>query len=335
MQFISYTSLDAVFVRLNRLGFNNLNEKDIIENTGDALEAIGCVNQYEEAVCFSEVKNFRMEIPNGCKSIIQVARNHCFIDNEHLCVVPQTALEERCLIETPSNSALSYTNPMEGIIMDCRGLPIQTAEIAYYRPYFDLQWEYSPWQTSRLNRTCFKPVRLTENSFFNSLVCQENNHQRIYHSATDEYTIRGDKSLRFSFERGQIALSYNRIMLDEDTGWPLIPEDISYITACVYYNIFKLQEKDFYKNRQGSEKTMQKAEEQWQWYCNQSATKGLMPEGVDKNQNFLDQRGYLLPRQNNYYNFFGKLNMPEDKKYNNPDRMYPGAIFRGNIGFAA
>lgn len=306
-----YVSLDRVFATLSRMGFKSMAEDDVIEWSGEALEAIGCINQYEEAVCFVEVKNHQISVPNGNYAIIQIARNNCFNKDEGILLCPQNIQEE-------VNSGEQASIP---VMLDCNGTPLQEYDLAYYRPYFDLQWEYSPYKTSRLYRTCFTPVKLTNHSFFNSMVCKEDGHEEIYKNSVDEYNIYGGDTIRFSFREGQVAIAYNRTKLDED-GLPLIPDQISYITAAAYYNIFKMMEREFYQNRDGAEKRMDKAESQWQWYCKQAGNFAKMLSGVDEHENFKNQRSYLLPNNNRYAGFFGKLSAPEDRAYDNPSRRF-------------
>lgn len=350
MKILNYTSLDAVFVRLSRMGFNDVSEKDVIENSGDALQAIGAIGQYQQAVCFAEVKNHQLAVPNGCHSIIQIARNTCFTENPNLAICPLTAQNEcrnptqdpfttaKQLLPYPylppgsvvTTTELSNPDPAQGVLLDCNGQPIQVNELAYYRPYFDLQWEYLPFTNSLLYRQCFRPVRLTEHTMFNSIVCEEKDRARIYEHSHDEYNIYGGLkgNLRFSFKFGQVAIAYNRPAIEEETGYPLIPDDISYISAAVYYNIMKFSEREFYAGRQGAKDRMETAAEQWDHYCGQAAANTMMISGEDEHQNFLNQRSYLLPRPNQYSSFFGRLNAPEDRKYNNPNRLHSN-YFRG------
>lgn len=362
LKFIKNTTLDTVFVELRRLGFSDTQEKDIVEWSGQALQQIGCINQYEEAVCFVEVKNHRASMPVGSHSIIQIAKNHCFKDKELVTAVTAKDIVsqvytpryspsscESCGIEeTPglygyANQNLTFVTP--GTIdttafdlntyvptpIDCFGEPIDEYSLAYYRPYFDLQYEYSPWTNSPIYRNCFTPVRLTNHSFFDTLVAREDNYEVLYHHGIeDEYNIYGGDTLKFSFERGQIALAYTRSILDPETGWPKIPDEVSYITACVYYVIWKMMSKEFWMGRDGSEKRMAEGERQWIHYCDQAGNKALMLEGEDEYQNFLDQRNYVLPRMNRYSGFFGKLGTPENRKFNNPDfKNSRVSLFRG------
>ena len=73
--------------------------------------------------------------------------------------------------------------------------------------------------------------------FLGSLVAEETS-TGLYNSSSDEYTIAGgfpNMNLRFSFKEGQIALAYLRTVIDPETQYPVIPDDIKFITAITYY----------------------------------------------------------------------------------------------------
>lgn len=339
MDQLKYTSIDRIFSKIIRdLGADNINEGDIIEWAGEALEAIGAVTMYEEAVAFIEVKDHQCNLPSGFHSIIQVARNHRYTKSEEDTFCPKKVIEE--ISTDPPRFINPCDCPPEGCnckkvdytLLDCEGTPITGYDIAYYRPYFDLQYEYYNWNNCNYYRQNYTPVRLSNHTFFNTIVCrtQEDAQERdkIYHSLgnQDEYTIIGGEKLRFSFKEGSIALSYLRQVVDPETGYPMIPDNYSYVTAVTKYITMRVMERDFYAGREGSQSRLQKAEADWQWYCKQAGNLAMMPKGIDEWQNIAEQRNYLIPNQRHYYSFFGKMSRPEIRKWNDPDRRN---YFRG------
>jgi hypothetical protein len=135
-----------------------------------------------------------------------------------------------------------------------------------------------------------------------------------------------------SFKDGQIAVAYQRSPVDPDTGYPLIPDTTEHTTAIVSYVTMKMVKRDFFRRREGSGSLLTVAENDWNWYCKQASNKDLMPSGIDDLQNLLDQRRRLLPK-NQYFGFFGKMSVPEGRKWNDPDyRNYGLRYFRGNGG---
>lgn len=311
---------------------SEFDESSIVEWAGEALEFIGAEKSYEEAVCFAEVRDHQCLMPKGLHNIIQIARHTTWqkaTDENEFC--PQTVISE-AQQQDPSAAI--------PVAIDCMGMPIHDYELAYYRPFFDLKFEYELWRNCSIHSLQFTPVRLATHSFFNSIVCTEltdydgglNVNNRLYSNTQDEYTIVQKKILRFSFLEGMVAIAYNRQMLDEETGYPMIPDHISYTTAIVKYITMKQFERDFFSGREGAQGKMQKAEADWQWYCKQAGNVDKMPYGIDEHQNLLEQRSYLIPRNNRYYNFFGNMARPEDRRFNDPDyRNNRNYLFRGNL----
>ena len=292
------TSVDRIFTNLK--GSIPLeNEADIIEWIGDALDAIGVVTQKEEAVCFVKVKNFMAHVPKHCHSIIQIAKNNSY-----------SPLENKYTIRPEDTRRALTLNVKRPITLS--GHQGEDTE----HDIFSFQYDYNLWFGSELYTKGFSPVRLSENVFFNTMVCKENNYEDIYKNCGDEYTILKGEILKFSFPHGQVAVAYNKHQMDDETGYPLIPENISYISAIVNYCRWQWFTREFYSGREGSESKMNKAESEWIWYCAQAGNTALMLSGVDDYQNFLDQRNYLIPQRRKYFGHFGGLNKAEHRSFN-------------------
>ncbi len=316
---MNYTTMDRIFSKLNRDINSSFSEDDIIEWTGEALEFMGTVKAYEEAVAFIEVKNHQVDIPHFTHSIIQIARNTKWTGINN-CVTPtivQASLDA-CVVK-PGVADPCINPTSDAVWLDCNGQPIVEYDLAYYRPYFDYQLEYYGWSNSGCYQQNFVPVRLKTHSFFSSLVCTTQNNIP-YNSCKDEYNIVDGSKIRFSFERGQVAVALTRQKMDKETGYPMIPDSISHITAITKYIALKIAERDFGNSRQGAESRVKYFGSEWDWYCGQASNNEKMPNGIDEYQNLLDQRGYLLPRNNKYFGFFGKLNQPEDRIWNGRGR---------------
>ena len=311
MKDFRYTSINRILDKLRRdLRMDDLYETDVIEWTGEALEAIGAITQYENKLAFIEVKNFTCCIPNGTYQIHQIARNNCYKEKENaLC--PATV--QSSVASSDDDSVLTP------VALDCNGSPINDYELAYYRPYFDLQAEYGIFRNSTFYNNCFSPIRLAANNFFASVSSSDDDAKNLYSTSEDEYQIISKgQAFRFSFETGSIALAYAKPMLDDD-GYPMIPDHYSYITAITKYITYKVMEQRFYRNERGSDSRYAKAEQDWHWYCKQAGNLALMPRGEDDHQDLLEQRQHLLPKLKRYYGFFGKMNKAERRKFDDPD----------------
>lgn len=305
---VKYISINRIFAKLVRdLGIS-IDEGDVIEWAAEALQSISAISIYEEAVAFIEVKNHQATLPNAITSIIQIARNNCF-DSVKQCGLCPSEVIDTVTIENSSDIPVP---------LDCNGQPTTDYDLAYYRPYFSFKDEGGFWASNAFYDGCFSPVRLSNNTFFASLVCKHPDSESLYSTDMDEYTVVNGDTLRFSFESGQIALSYVKQQLDEN-GYPLIPDHVTYLTAITKYITMKMMERDFYAGRDGSVGRMQKAESDWHWYCKQAKNRLMMPKGIDQWQNIMEQRQYMLPRVQRYYGFFGKMSRPESRKFNDAD----------------
>lgn len=334
-----YIPITAVFAKLVRdLGLQQIDETDVIEWTGEALEAIGAVPMYEQAVAFMEVRNHQCEVPLGAQVIDSIARNTQWIDRgrSNLCAadVLQDIKQYQDVSCKDANDPCFNTLP---IPLDCKGSPLMDYSVAYYRPYFDLIGEYYgwSWQNCNVYNQHFVPVRLSTSDFGLLMPNGSCTNDSPYSAGCqrDEYVIIQKKIIRFSFKTGQVAISYKRAPIDEQTGYPLIPDNYAHKTAITNYITMKMMAREFYAGREGAKGRLDKAESDWQWYCGQASSFDLMPRGIDEHQNLYDQRTRFLPNNTQYYSFFGRMNIPEGRKYNDPDRRnYSVGFFRGTQG---
>lgn len=296
-------SIETIIAKARRDGID-IDEPTAIEWAAEALEFIGAVTQYEEAVAFVEVKDFRAAMPPGLTHVIQIARNRCFTAEESC---PATILEE----------VAEENDTVDFVPLDCNGMPVAEYDLAYYRPYADLIWEYQGWQTSSFYNRCFEPVRLSHHTFFNTIVCTEQNEaiKSFYQTAPDSYTIQ-DPYFILSFQEGQIAVAYRRVKTDE-RGWPLIPDEVSYKEAITRYYRYKMAQRKYDEMMDNATLNyLSKAEQDYHWYVKMAGNKELMVKGIDGYQDLLDQKSYLIPRVHRYYGFFGRTNLPEDRHFN-------------------
>jgi len=303
MKFGNMITMQSFLATLRRSVRMLFDEADAIEWAGEALTGIDAYTMYEQAVAFVEVKDHMAPIPARLDSIIQIARNNCWQEEPSTCTpaaAVQAATETAC----------------DGIPIDCCGLPLTSYDVAYYRPYFDLIYNYHGWASSTLYEACYTPVGLSNHSFFNSLV--EPQTDPIYQSCTDEYNIK-HPYLVFSFASGYVAIAYHRVKLGED-GFPMIPDDYSYIQAVSAYIKYKLAGIKFDNNEPGSDRMLAKYEKDWHWYCAQASVKSFLAITPDEQQNKIDRNMQMIPKQHRYYGFFGNLNTPELRNWQNDQR---------------
>lgn len=321
MSELQYTTVDRVLAKFHRdLKGTDINESDAIEWIGEALDLLKVAQTQEQAVAFIEVKNHQADLPQGFQMVLQLARdNNWTKQDKECCTIPTEVIQEineAChTCDTHPANAAGYPVPL-----DCNGEMIGDYEVAYYRPFFDLKWEYQPWVNSSYYQERFTPIRPSSNVFFNSLVCKEKD-QTPYSSCTDEYSIVGtlEKKLRFSFKEGYVALAYMKTATDRETGYPLVPDNQSCRMAITYFIKWMIAQHYSWNGRQGFDSKAQEEERKWNKYARQFKNYMKMPKSIDDFQDLLEQSHYLIPRQKRYYGFFGNLNKAEDRRFNDPD----------------
>lgn len=320
---LKYVSIDRVFSKLGReLKGTDLNETDVIEWIGDALSFLEVPQILVEDVKFLKVKDYHTDMPDCLHMITQIAKNldvpkpkelpceetepevpeekedTCYSCESGGDVTPfnKVNINADYLDHLPDEYALAFLNLEEAQLLECQDLE-----------KLDLDWTYRAWTSSAYYRRNFAPVRLSNHTFFNSLVCREKDP--IYTSHDYEYTVIGEreKRIRFNFKEGEVAISYLKVSVDEETGYPLIPDNISYISAIVYFIKWKLAESFEWSGREGWAGKADKAEERWLKYARQAKNNMKMPKTLDQYQNLLEQSHYLIPNHKRYYDYFGNL----------------------------
>lgn len=286
---ITWISMDRVISKFVRdTGVDDFSETDLVEYTGEVLEQIGTINLQEQAIQFATVKNYQVDLPCGLTSVQMIAK---YLDSDTHATPNQQELE---------NDDEEY-DPNE---FSCRTL-LLPEESQYYTTSFDHMGEYYGFTQSNTFKTQYVPVRLSNNVFFDTLVLPED--QNLYRSSVDEYTI-SNNTLKFSFKEGIVAIAYNKVVVDKETGYPLIPDNVSVLAAINAYLMYKYAARLWFSGREGWADKMQYYETQYQWYCKQAGNAMLMPYGEDEFENMLQGRKQMIPQHKRYYGFFGNLN---------------------------
>lgn len=289
---MQFTSLDRIVSKLYRdLGLEEISETDVIEWVAEALEFISTPKMYENKIGILEVKNHQTNLPIGLTSIVQVVR-----DNKHKV---ESCTETLCH-DTNKNP---QQEQIQVEVFDCpECLKELDSEILTLG-----KLEETPkgvvFTSKYKKRNRFSPVRLSNHTFFNTLVCEED--YDLYKSCVDEYTI-VNNTIRTSFKEGLILISYYRVMIDEETGYPLIPEEVSTINALTYYVMWKYNQRMWFMGREGYGDKMRYSQEMWDKYAGQAKSNQIILQGVDEYQNFTEEKFNWL-KSFKYYNMFGNL----------------------------
>jgi hypothetical protein len=304
MSELKFVTIDRILAKLNRdLKGSLLNEGDVIEMIGESLEFLKVPQVLEQSVAFLKVEDYHAVIPDGLHMVTQIARNNKPTE----CTCPASDVSA---VSTDEEVTIPVNVPCE-----CNF----TCPDRILNP----DWTYEVWTSSPEYERNYSVVRLATGTFFNSLVCKEKD-ESLYMTCEDEYTIVGtvDKRLRFNFIEGQVAIAYLRNTIDQETGYPLVPEHISYISAITYYIKWKLAEMYEWAGRDGWAGKADKAEARWIKYARQAKNEMKMPKTLDQYQNLLEQTHQLIPNHRRYYGYFGNLGKDQPRIYNTLNKVY-------------
>lgn len=314
MSELKYTTVDRVFAKFNReVRGTDINESDMIEWIGESLEFLKVPQIQEQSIAFLEVKNHHAELPKGFQMVLQIARNNHW-EKKDICSPNSTI--KNIKEDNEANCENCFQDENKILTTDCNGFVLLGDYTMEYRPGFDLKLNYDYWKNSNLYRRNYTPVRLANHTLFNSIVCKEKVDECI--GCVDEYTIVGttEKRLRFSFSEGYVAMAYLKNAIDENNGYPLVPDEISYITAITYYIKWKISEWYQWNGREGFQSLTGDNERKWLKYARQAKNNAKMPKSIDDFQDLLEQTHYLIPNHKKYYGFFGNLGKSQELNFN-------------------
>jgi hypothetical protein len=291
-------SIDAIMSKLYRdlKPVADLNEYDVVEYIGEALEAIGAHAQYKHDFCFINIKNHRGDLPSGLVEIVQAAYSSNKIEQSK-CI--QDLDTKDC-----DSSCDKEQQPECWSAFNKYYIPEQRYLDAIYE--HDIRWMYSPYYYQN-----FVPMRLSTNTFRGAV---GTNDFGIGVDFFPEYHISNNQIVT-TIQEGTVALSYVSMPVD-DNGYPMIPDLIEYKEAITRYVAYKSAYSRLFSNEPNIERLYQRLESDWHWYCKQARNSMMMNTTLDEKENFKDISNRMLPIKRGYYGFFGNINTPEQFKTN-------------------
>jgi hypothetical protein len=302
-----YISIQALMDRIYRnTGFKDITEGDVATWASEALGFTNAVSSLEQRVAFGEVIDNKISIPKGLKFIRKIAMHTNFNKNwntEGICGFGDAFMKD-VNKSCPSPDIIKQDKCCEKIELDCNGCPINLAGTVYYRPFFDVDYLHSKLYSHPFYCNNYTPIRLGNDAFFSSLVCKD--EECMYSPECPTYTIIGKCQILFSFEEGSVAISYYRYPLDS-SGYPLIPDEISFISAIIAYIRFIKAQIYFDTNISdpAAWRKKQDAESSWQWYCGQANEYALLPNSEDEYDLIYANRDNYLPKES----YFGHIGL--------------------------
>lgn len=298
-----------------------VDEADVIEHIADALLAMEMPEVLNQQVSLIKVENYHAEFPVGFKSMLQIVKYNKDLNTSDCddCIPTKTIEELEEELKEPDLVCC-----LDKADMDCMCDNLDQG----YKPYFIMNTTFFPWTGTNIYQRNFEIVRPSNHSFFNSIICSEANLYDEFKccDSPHEFSIVGasTRRLRFSFEEGYIAMAYYSSPVDEETGYPMIPETYAHLSAIQYYVKWKIAESLLWSNREGAKTLADDNERKWLKYIKQANNKAKMPQTVDDMQEILEDTLNLIPMTKRYYGFFGNLGRSQNTAYKNPRKLGNG-----------
>lgn len=267
-----FVSVETILSKFHRdLGQEGLNEFDAIEWIGEAAELLSIPSVKEEAVYFAEIRDFETDLPPGFHQMRMVAK-HMNWTKEKKCSLPKNVVET----EQKKMDKCRFCQSSS-----CGGSCSSACDFSEYFPFVNTTWQYIDWTQSPFFINNFQEVTPSRNVFFNSLVCEEDDIP--YENCGEEYSIVGtvNRKLRVSFRSGYVALAYYKNATDEN-GYPLIPDEVRFLTAVTHYLGWKIAQRLAWHGRQGYAGLAQENERLWLKYSRQGKNHLKMIESGGK-----------------------------------------------------
>lgn len=293
-------SVDTVISKAMRDGLSSLgfNESDVVEMIGEALAFIGAYAQYKEKVSFVDVVDHKAELPSGLQEIVMVAFSDKPVD-------AQSCLSESWEVNNYDTAELCNDCNEEdfsddGVCWSCQN--------KYYIPeqrYLDAIRDY-PFVagfTSTFYQN-YRPITLNTSTFraLNGIHCD--NCMNVGLASEESYYVDSGYIITDK-QSGSICISYLSMPLD-DNGYPMIPDDPSYMEAIVKYIKMKMSDSMFFNDPSpANEKRFSKYEADWHWYCKQAKNKAKMPQNLDEREILMRGNQRMVKLRKGYMNYFG------------------------------
>lgn len=305
MNHYNYTTISRIISKFKRdIDSKSISVTDVIEWTGEALEFLHVEGgSGQNAVDFVKVENYMVNLPKHLLRLHLIVNDTQWYSNSDNC--NKDVVEEMCMDD--KKDVCTYT---PGVALDCNGQFKENEYVAYFRPIAQMAFDDAIRFLTKNSRMVsrFSILKPTNNLMFDSYHCSGE-----MSSIASEYKVDNGK-VKFGFKEGQVAIAYNRPHLD-DNGYPMIPDNISIITAVTKYITYKITESQFYNYIRGSQSRFLKSEADWQFYARQAKNEILMPD-INMMED-LSNRDYIHNGTRLFDNYFGNSSGPDSYNYFN------------------
>jgi len=171
-------------------------------------------------------------------------------------------------------------------------------------------------QAFRLQNNNWIPMRATTDTTFVGYNCKKS---KDFLRDTDVTYKLNKNHILTSFDTGKVVMIYLATPTDED-GYPMIPDNIKYITACAAYIADKMVFKQMIQGKQINPNVVNRIEQDKSWYIS-AANSSMRTPTLDELESWKNNFVRLIPNINSHDYAFrnnGKL----ERRYNSSNKGY-------------
>jgi hypothetical protein len=261
---------------------------DMIEWAGEALEKIGGFPTFVNKVLgkddlpLLEISNYQVKLPCDFHSLIQVAYAPTSAGPFYPMRYATGSFDSGITNET---SSTTYTVPESDLVIVCMSL--------YNLKYADALAKINTEPSIRAQLSAM--LTPTTNQLPDGGT-----------SATSDYTyILKGHYLKTNVNTGFIMMAYQAIPIDYE-GYPLIPDNVSFIEAVYWYITMKLLYPQWVGGRV-RDAVYADAKRSWNFYCKQAYGNAMMPNGAEQMETIKNTWHRLVEEFNEHDSFFSTL----------------------------
>ena len=274
---------------------------DMVEWAGEALEKIGAFPSFINKVTGKDntpiinFTNYQARLPHDFHRLVQVA----YSSTENGPFYPMRYATGSLEVASQSNIDIT-TNPASS------AYPNIVADSTLITLIMDL-YSYTYEQALSLLNTN-SSLRDTLQGLLNSVSTAGKGDT----NTMDYVYVIHDNYIKTNVASGCLMIAYQAIPTDID-GYPLIPDDISFIEALYWYIVMKLYYPQWKEGRIRDE-VYYDARRSWNYYCKQAYGNAMIPNG-DQLESIKNSWLRLVPEINEHASFFSTLG-EEQRIYN-------------------
>jgi len=209
MSSINHISLERVISSIYRdlKPLQEIQENDMIEWAGEALDYIGAYSQYQEVVDYIPVEDHRAIIPCGLHKVVSIAYKYTTGESTQCAIKISSSDSDDSTCVSSTCGCNSSTDPCSNTVTTTDPIVTQTQQLIDYH----LKYRFTSTGYYYQN---YRPLRLATSNFAVSKTAHCEDCINLSASCKEEYSI-AHPYIRTSFKTGSLCLAYLKQPVDD------------------------------------------------------------------------------------------------------------------------